>query len=105
MFRRHEGHASTTAGTSWPCTIRTRPRRRCPSRKDLERNYSESVVNLIISLQSSQPEVRGWWLTAGELSGGGFGRSSMDDYLTGPVSGCEAEALTSLDNGVVMRVG
>ncbi len=35
-----------------------------PSRKDRERNYSERVVNLIISLQSAQPEVRGWWLTA-----------------------------------------
>jgi [CysO sulfur-carrier protein]-S-L-cysteine hydrolase len=34
-----------------------------PSRKDRERNYSERVVNLIISLQSAQPEVRGWWLT------------------------------------------
>jgi proteasome lid subunit RPN8/RPN11 len=35
-----------------------------PSRTDRERNYSEEVVNLIISLQSAQPEVRGWWLTA-----------------------------------------
>jgi proteasome lid subunit RPN8/RPN11 len=34
-----------------------------PSRKDRERNYSEGVVNLIISLQTAQPEVRGWWLT------------------------------------------
>jgi proteasome lid subunit RPN8/RPN11 len=34
-----------------------------PSRKDRERNYSERVVNLIISLQSAKPEVRGWWLT------------------------------------------
>jgi proteasome lid subunit RPN8/RPN11 len=34
-----------------------------PSRKDRERNYSEAVVTLIISLQSSPPEVRGWWLT------------------------------------------
>jgi hypothetical protein len=24
------------------------------------------VVNLIISLQSAQPEVRGWWLTAND---------------------------------------
>jgi proteasome lid subunit RPN8/RPN11 len=37
-----------------------------PSRKDRERNYSESVVNLIISLQSAQPEMRGWWLTASD---------------------------------------
>jgi [CysO sulfur-carrier protein]-S-L-cysteine hydrolase len=36
-----------------------------PSRKDLERNYyGESVVHFIISLQSAQPELRGWWLTA-----------------------------------------
>jgi proteasome lid subunit RPN8/RPN11 len=37
-----------------------------PSRKDRERNYSEQVVNLIISLQSPEPDVRGWWLTATE---------------------------------------
>jgi proteasome lid subunit RPN8/RPN11 len=37
-----------------------------PSRKDLARNYSEGVVNLIISLQSAQPEARGWWLTASD---------------------------------------
>jgi proteasome lid subunit RPN8/RPN11 len=36
-----------------------------PSRKDLERNYyGETAVHLIISLQTAQPEVRGWWLTA-----------------------------------------
>jgi [CysO sulfur-carrier protein]-S-L-cysteine hydrolase len=35
-----------------------------PSRTDLERNYSEDVVNLIISLQDVEPRVRGWWLTA-----------------------------------------
>jgi proteasome lid subunit RPN8/RPN11 len=34
-----------------------------PSRKDRERNYSELVVNLIISLQSVEPEMRGWWLS------------------------------------------
>ncbi len=38
-----------------------------PSRTDLERNYSEEVVNLIISLQSREPEMRGWWLTANEF--------------------------------------
>jgi proteasome lid subunit RPN8/RPN11 len=37
-----------------------------PSRKDRDRNYSEQVVNLIISLQSAEPEMRGWWLTATE---------------------------------------
>lgn len=33
-----------------------------PSRKDLTLNYSPDVVNLIISLQHQQPEMRGWWL-------------------------------------------
>lgn len=35
-----------------------------PSRTDLERNYSPDVINLIVSLQTSEPLVRGWWLTA-----------------------------------------
>src|SRR5262245_26278294 len=35
-----------------------------PSRKDLERNYDPDVPNLIISLKSGTPEVRGWWLTS-----------------------------------------
>ena len=35
-----------------------------PSRTDLARNYSEDVVNLIISLITDPPLVRGWWLTA-----------------------------------------
>ncbi len=34
-----------------------------PSRTDLQRNYSPDVVNLIVSLQGPEPEVRGWWLT------------------------------------------
>ena len=34
-----------------------------PSRKDLERNYSCDVVNLIISFRGVEPSVRGWWLT------------------------------------------
>jgi proteasome lid subunit RPN8/RPN11 len=37
-----------------------------PSRKDLDRRYDEGVVHLIISLQSAQPEVRGWWLSAAD---------------------------------------
>lgn len=37
-----------------------------PSRKDRERNYSEDVVNVIISLLTQPPEVRVWWLTAQE---------------------------------------
>lgn len=35
-----------------------------PSRKDLERNYDEGVVNLIVSLTTDPPTARGWWLTA-----------------------------------------
>ena len=34
-----------------------------PSRTDLERNYSPDIVNLIISLLTDPPTVRGWWLT------------------------------------------
>jgi proteasome lid subunit RPN8/RPN11 len=34
-----------------------------PSRTDRERNYSPQVVNLIISLKSATPVMRGWWLT------------------------------------------
>jgi len=33
-----------------------------PSAIDLARSYSPDVMNLIISLQSSAPEMRGWWL-------------------------------------------
>jgi [CysO sulfur-carrier protein]-S-L-cysteine hydrolase len=35
-----------------------------PSRRDLERSYGPEVVNLIISLEATEPLVRGWWLTA-----------------------------------------
>lgn len=35
-----------------------------PSRKDRERNYSESVVTLIVGCATEPPEVRCWWLTA-----------------------------------------
>ena len=41
-----------------------------PSRRDLERNYSESVMNLIIGLVGEEPEMRGWWLTATEYREG-----------------------------------
>ena len=34
-----------------------------PSKTDLERNYSEEVVNFIVSLVHTPPLVRGWWLT------------------------------------------
>jgi proteasome lid subunit RPN8/RPN11 len=33
-----------------------------PSRTDLERNYSTDVVSFIISLQGTEPILRGWWL-------------------------------------------
>jgi proteasome lid subunit RPN8/RPN11 len=35
-----------------------------PSKADRERNYSSEIVNLIISLKSGSPVMRGWWLTA-----------------------------------------
>jgi [CysO sulfur-carrier protein]-S-L-cysteine hydrolase len=35
-----------------------------PSRRDLERNYSENVVNIIIGLRTGAADVRAWWLTA-----------------------------------------
>jgi len=35
-----------------------------PSRTDLANNYWGEVVNLIISLQNAQPEVRGWRMSA-----------------------------------------
>jgi [CysO sulfur-carrier protein]-S-L-cysteine hydrolase len=38
-----------------------------PSRTDLERNFSDRVVNFIISLTSEPATVRGWWLTATEF--------------------------------------
>jgi proteasome lid subunit RPN8/RPN11 len=38
-----------------------------PSRKDRERNYSEDVVNVIISLSAEPPRVRAWRLTAGDF--------------------------------------
>jgi proteasome lid subunit RPN8/RPN11 len=33
-----------------------------PSRKDLERRYSEDVVHFIISLRDREPSMRAWWL-------------------------------------------
>jgi len=35
-----------------------------PSRKDLARNYSPDVVNLIVSLATTPPVIRAWWLSA-----------------------------------------
>jgi proteasome lid subunit RPN8/RPN11 len=35
-----------------------------PSRTDLARNWSEDVVNVIVSLVTDPPTVRAWWLTA-----------------------------------------
>ena len=39
-----------------------------PSSRDRERNYSESVVNIIIGLRGTVPDVRAWWLTAESAS-------------------------------------
>src|SRR5579871_5916834 len=33
-------------------------------KKDLERSWSDDVVNIIVSLATSPPTVRGWWLSA-----------------------------------------
>jgi len=43
-----------------------------PSRRDLAQSWGEGVVNLIISLQSAQPEVRGWWLAATDYREAGW---------------------------------
>lgn len=37
-----------------------------PSRTDLARNYSDDVMNLIISLAGAEPVVRAWWLTSSD---------------------------------------
>src|SRR5205807_9517625 len=37
-----------------------------PSRTDLGENYWEGLIHFIISLENIRPEVRGWWLTAGQ---------------------------------------
>jgi [CysO sulfur-carrier protein]-S-L-cysteine hydrolase len=39
-----------------------------PSKTDLAEAYWPGVVHFIISLQTSQPEVRGWWLCEDEYS-------------------------------------
>ena len=33
-----------------------------PSRTDLERNYFDGVMHLILSLKAEEPILRGWWL-------------------------------------------
>jgi proteasome lid subunit RPN8/RPN11 len=43
-----------------------------PSRTDRERNYSPDVMNLIISLKSPEPCVRGWWLTENDFCEAGW---------------------------------
>ncbi len=35
-----------------------------PSKKDREMNWSTEVVNVIVSVQTTPPTVRAWWLTA-----------------------------------------
>lgn len=41
-----------------------------PSKKDLARNYSPDVLNLIVSLQNQTPEMRAWWLTEESFQAG-----------------------------------
>jgi proteasome lid subunit RPN8/RPN11 len=38
-----------------------------PSRKDRERNYSEDVMTVILSLATEPPQVKAWWLTADDF--------------------------------------
>jgi len=38
-----------------------------PSKTDLANNYSEGVMNLIISLLGDVPVVEAWWLTASDF--------------------------------------
>src|SRR4051794_1577014 len=40
-----------------------------PSRKDVDRNYSEDLMSLIISLAGSGPIMRGWWPASTEYQG------------------------------------
>lgn len=57
--------AMRAAGTDIVAVYHSHPTSEAvPSRKDLARNYSEDVVNFIISLTTTPPTVRGWWLTA-----------------------------------------
>jgi len=34
-----------------------------PSKRDLERNYGEGVIHVIIGLRSSEADIRAWWLS------------------------------------------
>lgn len=43
-----------------------------PSRRDLERNWSSNVMNLIIGLDDAEPVVRGWWLDSEEFRDGSW---------------------------------
>ncbi|HEV8061942.1 MAG TPA: M67 family metallopeptidase [Gemmataceae bacterium] len=44
-----------------------------PSKKDLDRNYSEGVINFILGLAGPTPELRGWWLGATGYEEAGWG--------------------------------
>ena len=43
-----------------------------PSKRDLEDNYSPTVMNLILGLAGDSPDVRGWWLTETAQFAGSF---------------------------------
>ena len=63
LFAAHK--AMRSAGTEVLAVYHSHPTTDpVPSRRDLERNYSESVVSLIIGLRGPNPDVRGWWLAA-----------------------------------------
>jgi proteasome lid subunit RPN8/RPN11 len=51
-----------------------------PSKTDLARNYSENVMNLIVSMQSGEPLMRGWWLTATESREGEWEELVSDQF-------------------------
>lgn len=63
MFAAHK--AMRASGTEVLAIYHSHPTSEpIPSKRDLERNYAENVVNLIIGLRGAAADVRGWWLSA-----------------------------------------
>ncbi len=54
-----------------------------PSKKDVATNYSDSVMNLIISLQTGQPELRAWWLFDAGFEPGEWRIAEDEGVVTG----------------------
>ena len=50
-----------------------------PSKTDLERNYFENVMHLIISLKTKEPVMRGWWLAEKEYREADWKAVAEDD--------------------------